>query len=220
MVDTEAATTGGTGQRVLAVLLLLVAGVMSLPISATFLDGEGNENWIVPAQLDDRDGGGGGTPVGEAQVGERVRPLRRLGEEVGGPLAHRGDHAGLDGRGVDGQVGRGRRIEREQAEVDEERERLVVRTSLDDARVVGTDRTFQDDLLEQVTCIALQETTMGCAVLRRGHVSDYSQTCNDGHRSFGYEPTTRTAVPTLRSPRHHRSGRYQRPQYLESCVER
>ena len=51
MVDTEAATTGGTGQRVLAVLLLLVAGVMSLPISATFLDGEGNENWIVPAQL-------------------------------------------------------------------------------------------------------------------------------------------------------------------------
>jgi hypothetical protein len=51
MVDTEPATTGGTGQRVLAVLLLLVAGVMSLPISATFLDGEGNENWIVPAQL-------------------------------------------------------------------------------------------------------------------------------------------------------------------------
>lgn len=51
MVDTDAATTGGTGQRILAVLLLLVAGVLSLPISATFLDGEGNENWIVPAQL-------------------------------------------------------------------------------------------------------------------------------------------------------------------------
>jgi hypothetical protein len=36
---------------IVAVLLLLVAGVLSLPISATFLDGEGNENWIVPAQL-------------------------------------------------------------------------------------------------------------------------------------------------------------------------
>jgi hypothetical protein len=49
--DTETRTTAGTGQRVLAVLLLFVAGVLSLPISATFLDGEGNENWIVPAQL-------------------------------------------------------------------------------------------------------------------------------------------------------------------------
>jgi hypothetical protein len=51
MVDTDAAAPGRTGQRVVAVLLLLVAGVLSLPVSATFLDGEGNENWIVPAQL-------------------------------------------------------------------------------------------------------------------------------------------------------------------------
>jgi hypothetical protein len=51
MVDTEAAPSGSIGQRILAVLLLLVAGVLSLPVSATFLDGEGNENWIVPAQL-------------------------------------------------------------------------------------------------------------------------------------------------------------------------
>ena len=32
-------------------ILLLAAGVLSLPISAAFLDGEGTENWIVPAQL-------------------------------------------------------------------------------------------------------------------------------------------------------------------------
>ena len=51
MADTDTHTSGGTAQRVIAVLVLFVAGVLSLPISATFLDGEGNENWIVPAQL-------------------------------------------------------------------------------------------------------------------------------------------------------------------------
>jgi hypothetical protein len=51
VAETGTRTAGSTGQRVIAVVLLFVAGVVSLPISATFLDGEGNENWIVPAQL-------------------------------------------------------------------------------------------------------------------------------------------------------------------------
>jgi hypothetical protein len=38
-------------QRGLAVLLLVVAGVASLPLAAAVLDGEGTENWIIPAQL-------------------------------------------------------------------------------------------------------------------------------------------------------------------------
>ena len=38
-------------QRVLAIGLLFVVGVMSLPLTAYFLDGEGMENWILPAAL-------------------------------------------------------------------------------------------------------------------------------------------------------------------------
>jgi hypothetical protein len=37
--------------RILAFLALLVAGVLSLPVSAAFFDGEGSENWILPVQL-------------------------------------------------------------------------------------------------------------------------------------------------------------------------
>jgi hypothetical protein len=54
VVDADTSTSGSTGstvQRVAAIVLLLVAGILSLPIAAAFLDGEGNENWIVPAQL-------------------------------------------------------------------------------------------------------------------------------------------------------------------------
>jgi multisubunit Na+/H+ antiporter MnhG subunit len=47
-VDADAGTAG---QRVIAVLVLLVAGVLSQPIAAAFLDGEGSENLIIPAQL-------------------------------------------------------------------------------------------------------------------------------------------------------------------------
>lgn len=36
-------------QRPIALLVLLAAGVFSLPLSALFLDDEGNENWILPA---------------------------------------------------------------------------------------------------------------------------------------------------------------------------
>jgi hypothetical protein len=47
----EDAGTGVVGQRVAAVAVLVVAGIASLPLAALFLDGEGTENLIVPAQL-------------------------------------------------------------------------------------------------------------------------------------------------------------------------
>lgn len=47
---TNTSPKAGT-QRVVAVAVLLVAGVLSLPVVATFLDGESTENWIVPVQL-------------------------------------------------------------------------------------------------------------------------------------------------------------------------
>ena len=45
------ASTSVTGQRWSAVLILLVLGVLSLPVTAYFFDGEGSENWIVPAAV-------------------------------------------------------------------------------------------------------------------------------------------------------------------------
>jgi hypothetical protein len=45
------ATTGVAGQRWGAVLLLLVLGIFSLPVTAYFFDGEGSENWIVPVAI-------------------------------------------------------------------------------------------------------------------------------------------------------------------------
>jgi hypothetical protein len=36
---------------VVAVVVLLVAGIVSLPVAASFLDGESTENWILPVQL-------------------------------------------------------------------------------------------------------------------------------------------------------------------------
>lgn len=38
-------------QRPLAVVLLAVAGSLSLPVVATFLDGDATEGWVVPVQL-------------------------------------------------------------------------------------------------------------------------------------------------------------------------
>ena len=32
-------------------MLLLVAGLLSLPLAAAFLDDQGTENWILPVQL-------------------------------------------------------------------------------------------------------------------------------------------------------------------------
>ncbi len=42
---------GVGAQRALAVFVLLVAGILSLPLSATLFDAEGSENWIIPVQL-------------------------------------------------------------------------------------------------------------------------------------------------------------------------
>jgi hypothetical protein len=44
--------TSSTGtQRATALALLVVAGVLSLPVVAAFLDGESTENLVVPVQL-------------------------------------------------------------------------------------------------------------------------------------------------------------------------
>ena len=51
MLRAYAPRMGTSSQRVIAVLVLLVLGVMSLPAVAYFIDGEGSENWIVPVQL-------------------------------------------------------------------------------------------------------------------------------------------------------------------------
>lgn len=40
-----------TAQRVVGALVLLVAGILSLPIVASFLDGANTEGWIIPVQL-------------------------------------------------------------------------------------------------------------------------------------------------------------------------
>jgi hypothetical protein len=45
------AAAGTQAQRVGALLILLAGGILSLPLAAYFLDDEGQENWIVPAQL-------------------------------------------------------------------------------------------------------------------------------------------------------------------------
>jgi hypothetical protein len=37
-----------TVQRVVGAVVLLVAGMLSLPASAFLFDGEGTENWIIP----------------------------------------------------------------------------------------------------------------------------------------------------------------------------
>ncbi len=38
-------------QRLAALVILLVLGVLSLPVTAALFDGEGSENWILPVQL-------------------------------------------------------------------------------------------------------------------------------------------------------------------------
>ncbi|MGD9960719.1 hypothetical protein [Nocardioides sp.] len=54
---------GSAGQRVLGALVLLVAGMLSLPLAASLLDGQGTENWILPAQLVAMAGIGAGLTV-------------------------------------------------------------------------------------------------------------------------------------------------------------
>ena len=38
-------------QRVVGLIVLLAAGILSLPVAASLLDGQGTENWILPVQL-------------------------------------------------------------------------------------------------------------------------------------------------------------------------
>ena len=40
-----------SAQRLTGLLVLLVAGILSLPLSAALFDGEGSENWILPVAL-------------------------------------------------------------------------------------------------------------------------------------------------------------------------
>jgi len=50
--DTETVTEGHPGlHRPIAILILLVTGVLSLPVSALFLDGQDTENYVLPAAL-------------------------------------------------------------------------------------------------------------------------------------------------------------------------
>jgi hypothetical protein len=44
-------STHVAGQRWTAVLILLVLGIFSLPVTAYFFDGEGTENWIIPVAV-------------------------------------------------------------------------------------------------------------------------------------------------------------------------
>ncbi len=45
------ASAGATGQRWVAVLVLLVLGVLSLPVTAAFFGEDDNENWILPVAV-------------------------------------------------------------------------------------------------------------------------------------------------------------------------
>jgi hypothetical protein len=63
----EAHTAPGV-QRVVALVLLLGAGIISLPLAALALDGEGTENLILPAQL-------GGMAIVGAVVGRLLPGL-------------------------------------------------------------------------------------------------------------------------------------------------
>lgn len=59
-------------QRVVALVVLLAAGIVSLPVAAYFLDDEGAENWIIPAAL-------GGMAIVGALVGVVLPGIARPG---------------------------------------------------------------------------------------------------------------------------------------------
>ena len=45
------ATSANSTQRVVALAVLVVLGILSLPVSAAFLDGDSTEDLVVPVQL-------------------------------------------------------------------------------------------------------------------------------------------------------------------------
>jgi hypothetical protein len=72
MTEVEAAHDGSMIQRVVAVVVLLGVGAVSLPLSAYFFDDEGSENWILPVGL-------GGMIVLGAVVGFLLPGLAKAG---------------------------------------------------------------------------------------------------------------------------------------------
>ena len=72
-------------RRVAALLVLLVLGVVSLPLVASVLDGQGTENWIIPVQLLLM--AGTGALAGWAVPGlAGAQPTRRRGILVGAAI--------------------------------------------------------------------------------------------------------------------------------------
>jgi hypothetical protein len=47
----DMATAHVAAQRWIAIVILLVLGIFSLPVTAYFFDGEGSENWIIPVAV-------------------------------------------------------------------------------------------------------------------------------------------------------------------------
>lgn len=45
------AESTSSSQRIIALVLLVVVGVLSLPVTAAFLDGDSTEDLVVPVQL-------------------------------------------------------------------------------------------------------------------------------------------------------------------------
>jgi hypothetical protein len=73
-----------TVQRVVGALVLLVAGMLSLPLAAAVLDGEGTENWILPVQLVVMAAiGAGATTALPALAGDPESTTRRVVVGVG-----------------------------------------------------------------------------------------------------------------------------------------
>lgn len=77
-------------QRIAALLLLLIAGVLSLPITAAFVDGQGEENLILPIQLVGMAGFGaavGAMLPGLAGAGATTRRAALVGAVTGVAMA-------------------------------------------------------------------------------------------------------------------------------------
>jgi hypothetical protein len=73
-------------ERILGLIVLVVAGVLSLPLAAAAFDKQGSENWIIPVQL-------GGMAVIGALVGIALPGL--TGAETSGRRALLGAAIGV-----------------------------------------------------------------------------------------------------------------------------
>ena len=73
-------------ERILGLIVLVVAGVLSLPVAAAAFDKQGSENWIIPVQL-------GGMAVIGALVGIAIPGL--TGAETSGRRALLGAAIGV-----------------------------------------------------------------------------------------------------------------------------